>query len=77
MNKKRECPLYEREKSVEMAKKWCKDFESINKNLKEKGFNLNIAFKEEPTSSDIIFENLEENIPLNTKKAPTFEILSD
>jgi hypothetical protein len=50
---------YEKLKTVESAKKWCNDFDKLNKELKKEGIEINISLREEPTIDDIIFEELE------------------
>ena len=51
--------LYEKNKTVEMSRKWCNDFDKLNEELKKEGIEINISLREEPTIDDIIFEELE------------------
>ena len=49
---------YEKEKTIEKAKKWCSNFDILNNELKKEGIELNIELREEPTIDDIIFEDI-------------------
>ena len=64
---------YERVKDKQMSKKWCGDFETIIKNLKKQGINLNKEMIKEPDEIEIRYEVVEskksnQNYTINEKK---------